>query len=62
MTALIVALLAYGTFAPREYPGTYQITPTNGAIVRIDTRTGKMERCVVVGTSVTCEQIVARSE
>lgn len=49
MLEIFVLLTLYGTFGV-DYVGTYQAFPADGAIIRVDTRTGKMERCVTHGT------------
>ncbi len=55
LTAVIVALLAYGQFlAPAT--GRYTVTSDGTSIVRMDTATGEMQTCRVVGSSVACEQ------
>jgi len=59
MTALIAVLLIYGAI-PHPNPGTYQIATEGETIIRMDTRTGAMERCSLVGNSLVCKQIVAQ--
>ena len=57
---ILIALALYGAFAA-DYPGTYQAFAAGGAIIRLDTRTGTMERCVINGTPhglvMACEEI-----
>ena len=59
MTILIAALLIYGAI-PHANPGTYSFTQDGTAIVRMDTRDGRMERCTLVGNTLTCKQVVAQ--
>lgn len=55
MTALIAALLIYSAIPHGPNTGTYAVTTDGPYIVRMDTRTGTMERCTLVGSVVTCE-------
>ena len=65
MLEIFVLLTLYGTFGV-DYVGTYQAFPADGAIIRVDTRTGKMERCVTHGTPqglvMVCEAIAPKPE
>ena len=54
MLLIVAGLLIYS--AAQTPPGIYQVAPVNGAIIRMDTRTGTMERCTV-GSVVVCESV-----
>lgn len=57
MTAILILLIGYSTFAPREHPGTFQAVAMGSEIIRTDTRTGAMERCSV-GAVVICAPVL----
>lgn len=60
LSALIVAMLAYGQFlAPTT--GRYTVTSDGTSIVRMDTASGEMQTCHVVGSAVSCDKPVALS-
>ena len=59
LIAAIVAMQLWGAVQP--VPGTYQMsTHASGALIRLDTRTGIAERCVLNGTELACVPIVSR--
>jgi len=58
MEVAIILLLLYQAI-PQPSPGTYMFTQDGTSIVRMDTRTGLMERCSLVGNTLTCRQVVA---
>ena len=62
MLEIIVALMIYNVVAPTPpQPGTYQMAAdSNGTLIRMDTRTGAAERCVLNGTALSCLPIVAK--
>lgn len=60
MEILLAISLAAGLFSMAQpSTGTYTVMQQGGSIVRMDTRTGTMERCSIVGARVSCEEIVA---
>jgi hypothetical protein len=62
MTTMIVVLLLYSSFWPHAVPGTYQIVADGVGIVRMDTRTGLVEKCRVEGGRLVCEEIKEGAE
>lgn len=54
LIAIGLALSAYSAVQPA--PGTYQIIQDGASIIRVDTRTGVMERCAV-GEVLVCKVI-----
>lgn len=55
MTLILIALLAYGAL-PHPAAGTYSFERDGETIVRMDTRSGSMERCTL-GTTLVCEPV-----
>lgn len=60
MEILIAAMIAM-QLASGPAPGTYTTTADKDGIIRTDTRTGRMERCSVVGTVVSCSPMTIAS-
>jgi hypothetical protein len=59
LIAAMVALQFWGSTQP--VVGTYQIAADpSGMLIRLDTRTGLAERCVLNGTALTCVPFAAR--
>lgn len=61
MELLIAALVAMQIFSGPA-AGTFITTADKDSIIRTDTRTGKMERCSVVGNVVTCSALTASAK
>ena len=58
---VITAIAGLGLRVSAPSIGRYiAISQQNGSIVRMDTSTGTMERCSVVGNTLTCTKIVAQ--
>lgn len=58
-TLLIISLVA-GLFSMSQpSAGTFTAISDGSTIVRMDTRTGAMERCSLAGNILTCKAVVA---
>lgn len=62
-TLAILALISLASFgmslAPKAYTGTFQFVPAGDSVLKIDTRTGTVENCALVGNTLTCKPVVA---
>lgn len=59
LIALSVGIAGYSVFGQHQNPGTFQAVQDGGSIIRVDTRTGAMERCLVAGNHVQCSPMTA---
>lgn len=62
MFAVLIAIAAYSAFMPHANPGTFAVIQDGAGIVRVDTRTGSMERCSLVGNTLTCAPVSVASK
>lgn len=58
MQIALIAMLAYSMFGGGPAAGTYQIAAKDdNSIMRMDTRTGKVERCWLKGEALECAPV-----
>ncbi|MCR4297545.1 MAG: hypothetical protein NUV75_02145 [Gallionella sp.] len=61
--ALLAISVAAGVWSMQQpYVGTYTLTKDGQTIVRMDTRTGTMERCTLAGNALSCRAVVAAAQ
>jgi hypothetical protein len=58
---LIISIMAYSAFGQPPGAGTFSAVKDGADIIRMDTRTGTMERCEVDGATVTCKPMTGAS-
>lgn len=60
MEILLAASLLFGMFSMAQpSAGTYAMTQSGATLVRMDTRTGTIERCSLIGNEIDCKPTVA---